>query len=187
MPSRNQRLKAAMEPAARSDGVGARCITRPEERPAQPREGPLTKEEKRPKLPLKRTGGLIDVGLASAAVTHLRRLLEEHPREFQALVAVADGRQEEVSRATLAMLHKAGYVRKDGSPLPVVAEVLLAAYRPDTPDGPCVVDALDLGGSEDAATVARLEKKREDRARKGPRRLLRDLSRQEGDEDRGRG
>ena len=176
-----------MEPAAPSRGVGSRCITRPEERPAQPKEGPLTEEEKRPKLPLKKAGALMDVELASLVVMQLRRLLEEHPREFQALVALADGRTEEVSRTTITMLHKDRYVRRDGSLLPVIAEVLRAAYRPATPDGPCVVDALDLRGAEDAATVERVEKKRETRARKGPRRLLRDLSREDGDEDRGRG
>jgi hypothetical protein len=146
----------------------------------------LTEEEERPKLPLKQVGGLMDVEVANLVVTQLRRLLEEHPSEFEALIALADGRKKGVSRAAIAMLHKDRYVRKDGSLLPVVAEVLRAAYRPATPDGPCIVDAFDLSCAEDAATVEKVEQEREERARKGPGRLIRDLFRAEGDKERGR-
>jgi hypothetical protein len=145
----------------------------------------LAKNEEDPKLPLKKSGKLMDVELAIMHVIELRRLLESYPSEFQALVALSEGRREGVSRATITLLRKCGFVRKDGSPLPGVAEVIEAAYRPETPDGPCIVDALDVKTEEHAAIMERIEAKREKRAGKGLERLLREFLRLEDDDERG--
>jgi hypothetical protein len=159
------------------------CATRRAYTPAQPKEGPLKKDEQRPKLPLKQVGKLTDVELAQWIVRDLRRLLEEKPREFQTLVALVEGRKEGVSRASIIHLRNKMFLAKDGSPLPAVADVVRAAYRPATPDGPCVVDALDLQTPHDVAVAEAVEDKREKRVRKGRglQRLLRDMSRDDQD------
>jgi hypothetical protein len=146
----------------------------------------LLKEDKhRPKLPLKKVGHLTDVELAQSIVRDLRELLEEKPREFEVLVGLVEGRKENVSRATIVYLRDKLLLAKDGSPLPAVAEVLRAAYRPATPDGPCVVDALDLQTTHDAAVAEAVEQKREKRVQggRGLRRLLRDMSHDDQDRD----
>jgi hypothetical protein len=177
---------AKTEPAEWNRDLRSGSPIRPEKSPVQLREELLTKKEERRKLPLKRTGKLMDVGLASAAVAHLRMLLEEHPSEFQALIALTEGRTAGISPATITMLHESGYIQVDGSPLPVVAEALQAAYRSATPDGPCIVDALDLKTEEDAAMVARFEERREKGVQKKLDRLLQDLLREPDDDDRSR-
>jgi hypothetical protein len=145
-------------------------------------EGQLEEEEQGPKLPLKNGGGLMDIELANATVTHLRRLLEETPHEFQALVMLVDGRKEQVSAASIEFLRDGYFLAEDGSPLPVIAKVLPAAYRPDAPDGPCIVDPLDLQSPQDVDLVQRVEDAREKRAREGPGQLLRDILRKKDDE-----
>ena len=157
------------------------CVTRIADWPSQPMEGPLEEEEQVPKLPLKNGGGLMDVEVANAAVISLRRLLDENPHEFQALVALVDGRKVQVSATSIEFLRNHYFLAEDGSPLPVIAKVLHAAYRPDTPDGPCIVDPLDLHGPQDVALVQSVEEAREKRAREGPGQLLREILRKKDD------
>jgi len=118
----------------------------------------LTEKEERPRLKLKKVGRSVDVRRVAAEIKMLRRFMEACPQEFQALVSLTEGRKEGIGRTTMTILRKCGYVRRDGSPVPYFADLLKAAYRPATPDGPCLVDPLDLRSSQDVALVENAER-----------------------------
>jgi hypothetical protein len=138
-----------------------------------------------PVLPLKKGEGQMEAGWVRAWEEDLRRLLEKHPDHFRALLALAEGRGEEVSRPMRRDLRAWEYLLRDGSIHPHVKAIMSAGVR-ETPDGLCVVDSLDVRTSEDAAVVRRFDKQQEAQRRKGPERLRRWLFEGDRGEDKGR-
>jgi hypothetical protein len=165
--------------------------TRPAVAPEQLREERLKEAGKKddprigPTLPLKRDAGQMEVGWARRWEDGLRDLLEKDPQLFRALEALVEGRPEGVSEQHFRDLRESIYLLPDGSPHPDVKAIMMAAYR-QTPEGPAVVDPLDVRSPEDAATVQHFDDQREERRRRGADRLRRLLFDQDTDEGKGR-
>jgi len=98
---------------------------------------------KYPSVPLKRGAGEMDMGWVRSWETILRRLSEQQPEQFQALVAMHEGRTDVVSKDMRKELRKCGYLGRRLSVLPSVSAVLSASLR-KTEDGLCVVDPVDI-------------------------------------------
>ena len=127
-----------------------------------------------PTLPLKKGVGHMEAGWARAWEKHLRDLLEEYPEHFRALQALVEGCGGGVSKQQLRELREWGYLARDRSPLPDVQAIMMAAFR-KTPDGPCLVDPIDVKTPEAAATVQRFDEQGDEGRRRGMDRLLRRL------------
>jgi hypothetical protein len=155
------------------------------------REDRLAEEEKRrpfddgPEMPLKNGGGSMQLGVALDWAEALRSLLEKDPEHFRALWALVDGRKSEVSEQQTLDLKRQFFLGQDDNPLPSVRAVMTAAVR-DTPDGPCLVDPLEVRSDEDAAAVQRYEEELARRRQKGADYLRRKLFGDESGNDRGR-
>jgi hypothetical protein len=134
-----------------------------------------------PALPLKKDAGQMEVGWARRWEDGLRDLLENDPHLFRALEALVLGRPEEVSEQQFRELKESIYVLPDGSPHPDVKSIMTAACR-QTPEGPAVVDPMDVRTPGEAAAVQHFDDQREKRRRRGVDRLRRRLS----DEDKSR-
>jgi hypothetical protein len=148
----------------------------------------LDEDEISRKLPLKIVGSAMDIEVVSVAVIHLRKLLEENPLEFNAFVSLVEGRKEHVTEANIEYLRNNLFLASDGTPLPILADVLRAAYRPNAPDGPCIVEPFDLKSAKDVSLVEKAEEEKEKRAQDPFLRLLREASRKkpDGNEERSR-
>jgi hypothetical protein len=170
---------------------GAGKGTRPAVAQEQIREERLEEKKDKPDprigptLPLKKSVGQMEVGWARRWEEDLRSLLEKHPEHFRALLALVEGRGEEVSKTLRRDLRKWEYLLRDGSPHPDVQAIMTAAIR-QTPDGPAIVDPVAINTPEDAASVQRFDEHREQRRRQGAERLLGRLLREDRDESEGR-
>jgi hypothetical protein len=130
-----------------------------------------------PSAPLKNGAGEMDLGMARFWEEKLRELLEQHPKHFHKLRALAEGQNPEIDTRTLSRLRRWGYLTQDLSPLPGVLQVLKASVR-DSADGVCVVDPLELKTPEDVITArvatARLDHSQEAGLRRLGRKLFDD-------------
>jgi hypothetical protein len=148
--------------------------------PEQPREERLKEKEGEhdprigPTLPLKKGSGQLEMGWARRWEESLRDLLEKTPELFLALKALVEGRAEEVSEQQLSELKDSIYLLPGGSPHPEVKVVMTAACQ-QTPEGPAIVDSLDVRTPEVATSVQRFDDQREERRRRGIDRLRRAL------------
>lgn len=70
--------------------------------------GMVKGDRERLKLPLKHNGELIDVRLALALLDDLRAMQQVHPKQFETLVAMAQGRSQDVSPEQIAALKAEG-------------------------------------------------------------------------------
>ena len=189
MPSREQGWTKQMKKHA-----GVFTLTKRQAEALAPGKGirRVPEEEKEPKrlpdLPLKKSGEPMDVWDARQWEEHLRELSEKHPKHFQALRSLVEGRGEEVKEGQLRDLRKWGYLARDRSPLSGVKAIMEAAYR-ETPDGPALVDPIDLRTPEDAATLQQAEEQMDEMRQRGIDRIARIMRRRfnkdQGD-DKGR-
>jgi hypothetical protein len=135
-------------------------------------------------LPLKKSGEPWTIKIAEGWAMTLRNLLERKPAHFHALVSLIEGHPEEVTNRQLRDLRSLGYLAPDRTPLPGAKAIIEAAYR-QTPDGPVIVDPLDVKSAEDAKTYKRAEKQFEKLAEQAPRRILRRLMDMDKEDDKG--
>jgi hypothetical protein len=151
------------------------------------RNGVRVSRRKKPaeyQLPLKNTGEQIEVIEARLWENKIRKLLEQDPGHFQALVSLVEGRPDEVSKEQVRDLRKWLFLARDGSPLPGAKAIIQAAYR-KTPDGPAVVDPLDVRTAEEIETFLRAEKQLKKREERGLDRIIRKLSGEDKENNEG--
>ncbi len=125
------------------------------------RQKPVTEKKKdleppREKMPLKNSGISQEIWETRSDERHLRELLEERPDLFQALRSLVDGQSEGVTDHQRRELRRKLVVASDYSPLPWVKPILDAAFR-QTPDGPCLVDPLDVRTPDEAARLEQVD------------------------------
>jgi hypothetical protein len=137
------------------------------------------------KVTLKNGAGLMDLGGARCLEDGLRDLLERYPEHFRAFHAIVEGRGEEVSKELQREMKRWGLLRSDGSPNPVFESVMVASYR-ETPDGPAIVDPVDLSTQDDVTALKRFDEQAEKQHSKGMTQLLRKLIAKDKDEGKGR-
>ena len=125
-------------------------------------------------VPLK-NGGNIEPALGVALLELLENLLEQEPAMFHALLAVAQGRADDIPPNMMANLKQGLLLRSDGSISADVRDVLLSGYQPG-PE-PILVNPFRL---ESADQVRDLERVRD----QNYQRLARLLRRE--DEKKGR-
>jgi hypothetical protein len=104
-----------------------------------------------PSLPLK-GGGDMDVSTARAWEGHLRRLTEENPNHFDALISMIYGNNDNIDVSIIQDLKAWRYLKQDGSVNPDIAAVMKAGFRA-TGDGPCIVDPIAPATSDQAAAL----------------------------------
>jgi hypothetical protein len=95
---------------------------------------------------------------------------------------LVERRPEEVTEQQSRDLRKWGFLARDRSPLPGARAIIEAAYR-ETPEGPVIVDPIDVSNPEHAATLQRAEDQLERIRKGGLDRLIRRLK----DDDREQG
>lgn len=150
-------------------------FTRPDEVPAQPREG-LLRADRNELLPLK-NGGHVEASLGQALLRMLEGLLERHPDDFHALLAIIEGRTEEAPSARVEALKEAMLLRPDGSVIPGLRDVLLSAYQ-QTQEGPVLVNPFQLESNDQARALEQAEEE-------GYLRLAREIRKRKGRNDEG--
>ena len=122
------------------------------------------------RVPLK-NGGDMEFGWARAWEKQLRNLLERHPDHYRTLQALVEGRREEANEQHIRDLQKGPFLDLDGMPWPGVQAVMKAAHR-ETPDGPTLVNPLEVRTTEAADLVQEFDEQRAKRHREGAERLL---------------
>lgn len=152
-------------------------------------QGPVARKKDdltppRDRMLLKKSGEKVEVRWAQMWEARVRKLLEKHPWHFQTLHRLVEGDKENVSKRQLKELREWGYLAPDYSPLPGVQAVMHAAFRL-TPDGPCIVDPLDVKTSEDMAIMQRVDDQLGAIRAKGLEHLYRRLADKNEEEDKG--
>jgi hypothetical protein len=136
------------------------------------KEEPVTDEDEQTKgarwteLPLKKGAGRMEIVIARAFAEDLGDLLERNPEHFAALRAIVEGRSADATDAHKRDLTKWCYLMPDGSPRDHVKLLVAAAVR-DTPEGPVVVDPVDITRPEDAAVLRQAAQEMKKVAKKG--------------------
>ncbi len=136
-----------------------------------------------PRLPLKNDSGSMELGWVRNWEEHVRELLERNRELYLALQALVEGHPEQVTEQQLRDLREEGYLARDLKPLPGVQAIIQAAAR-ETPDGPCVVDPLDVRTEDTAKAVQKFDQQSEVRRERRMARIARRLL--DEDEDRSR-
>jgi len=147
----------------------------------------VARKDRRPieqELPLK-SGARWTIKIAKGWEDILRNLLEDHPDHFRALVSLIQGRPEAVTEQQFRDLRKWGYLARDRSPLPGARAIIEAAYR-ETPDGPALVESLDVRTPADAALYTRAEEQLDRLRATALDRAIRDLDNDQPEKRGGR-
>jgi hypothetical protein len=95
-----------------------------------------------------KNGGTIDLLTGLAYEAALRALLEQEPAVFQDLLAIANGRADDVSEGSIAHLKASFLLRANGTIEPRLLSVLSSSYLPHGPHGPCIVSPFKLNADE---------------------------------------
>ena len=145
------------------------------------------KDEPRPTWRLKNTGEASEISEARRDAEHIRRLSEADPGLFRALQDLVEGRDRDVSRQQRRALREEWLLLgRDLAPHPWVTSIMKAALR-RVPDGPCVVDPLDVRTAEDAAHIQRVENEARRRSEEWMVRCYKKLTRRPGRDDEPKG
>lgn len=116
--------------------------------------GTVLDEDGKTVLPLK-NGRQIDVRLGLATYRTLCRFFEKDPELFNALRALAEGRDDLVSRYQRVALRRALLLRSDLTIRDAVRDVLLSSYQ--EPDGPVLTNPFKLDSPEQARRLEQME------------------------------
>jgi hypothetical protein len=116
----------------------------------------MVQERERPKLHLK-NGSVADVEDALAALGYLRYLLDEEPKLFAALLALAQGKPEDADPEQVKALPKGEFFGTDDKLRPIVAAVLLSSFR-QTREGSVLINPFRFESETDKLMVERLAK-----------------------------
>jgi hypothetical protein len=98
--------------------------------------------------------------LGIALFDMLENMLERHPEEFHALVAIAHDRGSEVPKKMISYLRHCLMLRKDGSLPGDVRDIILSSYQADP--GPMLINPFRLDSID---TVQAIEEQRENNYR----------------------
>jgi hypothetical protein len=135
-------------------------------------EEELSEEEKgkgkardNPIVRLKNEAGSMPWSTVRVLQTHLYGLLERHPGYFNALIALAEGRGQDIPKESLRFLRENRYISKDNTPLDNVKLVLQAALR-RVDDGTTIVDPIAFKDKSEVETLETIEKRREEEGQK---------------------
>lgn len=149
--------------------------------PAAVREDLLTDRDNQ--LVQFKNGGQIESQWGRAWLGICRRLLEQEPRHFAALLALAQGRSGDVPPESMAFFKQVGGFLQGDDINPKVRGVLLSAYQ-ETAEGPVLVNPFRFESEEQAREFEqeweRIENRNLDR-------LIRHLRKDEDDKDTQRG
>jgi hypothetical protein len=137
------------------------------------------------KVTLKNGAGLMGIGEARNVEASLRDLLDRYPDHFRAFHAIVEGHGGEVSKELRGELKRWNLLQSDGSPNSVFKTVMIAGCR-ETPDGPAIVDPVELRTRDDVAPLQRFADQAEKQYSKRLTRLLRKLNEEDKDEGKGR-
>jgi hypothetical protein len=147
----------------------AKEATKAREQASRLRGGPdaviATEDVKRPTITLK-TGAVVDARQAVATVEQLRALHSVDPDEFQTLLALGEGRAGDANPEHFHELWLSYLLEKDERTIqPIVRDVLLNCYLPDTLEGP-VVGPLRLQSAADLPVAERAQEQLEEQRRR---------------------
>lgn len=128
-----------------------------------------------------KNGTEIDARTGLAELEQLKYWYDRDPAYFNALVALAQGRRDDVLPAHLDFLREAHYLGEGDDLNPTTRDVVLSAYR-QSPEGPVLVCPFSLRDRDEALELENLLDEKE----------LRDLRKRLGNDrdpgpDRGRG
>ncbi len=137
----------------------------------------LLEEERKSRILRLKNGVQIEASEGRIRLMDLEGLLEHHPDHFKGLLALARGKQEEVSAETIRFLGESRIFLRAGEINPDVRDVLLSAYQ-ETAEGPVLVNPFRFTSVEEAREMEREEKRNADR-------LIREIF--EDDDDRNKG
>ncbi len=136
-------------------------------------------------MPLKRSGERRELGTTRFWEDYVRRLLEQHPAHFRALVSLVKGNTEDVTEQRTEDLKEWLFLEVDRTVKPGARDIIETAYR-ETPDGPTIVDPFDVRNTADAATLQRANEERVERQKGGAERLRRAIFGRDNDKDKHR-
>jgi hypothetical protein len=142
----------------------------------EPRKVPVTGQEDdleppRDRMPLKKSSIVQEIYVTRGQERSLRRLLEEQPDLFEALLKLVNSKGEGVTDQQRHELRRRLVVARDHSPLPWVKPVLEAAFRL-VGDGICLVDPLAARTPEDAERIEQVDELLKQQRRKRMARFL---------------
>jgi hypothetical protein len=109
------------------------------------------KREEGPKFTLK-NGDQVDADWTVILYESFVDMMDNCPRRFQSLLALAQGRPGDVVADDLEYFKEAGFVTPAGVLSSDVQSVLLSAYQ-ETPEGPVLVNPVRLETPADRAAV----------------------------------
>jgi hypothetical protein len=115
----------------------------------------MTDKDKPLKLLLK-NGKLVNVEDALIELEGLRETQESFPGEFQAMVALAQGRPQEAHPRHLKSLRRYGLIGRDGALWPLTADVLLSSLEM-SPEGPVLVNPFKLSSQAEKLLAERAD------------------------------
>ena len=104
-----------------------------------------------------KNGAQIEADRGWECLDCLRVLLEDEPRHFQTLLALARGDSDKVDSKSVSFLLREGLLRRDGSLDPALCNVLLSGYR-ETEEGPVVANPFQPADAHEARALEAQER-----------------------------
>jgi len=117
-----------------------------------------------PKFTLK-NGDQVDAHSTVILYDTLVAIRDVHPRRFESLLALAQGRPSDVPSDDLEYLKEAGLVDQTGAIQADVRSVLISSYK-QTPEGPVLIHPVRLESVADRVAVEKVNAELDRRVRK---------------------